>query len=399
MATYSSTQWYRRYPERWGHFRQTSIRQLRLLFVAVFSLFTTFGFYSDIMSGGRLPYVIVAVMSCLSGLIAVIWILALARLPRVGLAIPIAISALNPWLTVNTNKLIMRVFNPAEVDATAGIRVAATCTILAIIISYIFFVAFIRGQGKESYKLRNELELAHGIQKTLVPPITLHTPFFEIYGISRPSEKVGGDLVDALCLPGGDAIAYLADIAGHGLQAGILMGMLKTAVRTALLEAGEREASRTLPVLLDRLNNVLPAVKEAHMYATFTGMRLCGDGSIFYSLAASPPLLHWHAGSSELSHLEEEQFPLGLLPVSSFGSETLVTAPGDLLVVATDGILECCDKREEEFGLQRLKDAIERGPAAPLSEIADRILEAANIFGKQADDQTILIVRRKPAIG
>jgi hypothetical protein len=398
MAKHSSTPWYLHYPPRWQHFRSAPFHNLRTLFIAVFALFSTFGFYSDIMSGGQMPYPVIAVNALISGAISVLWLVALARLPLVGMAIPFVVSMLNPWITMNSDRLMMRLFHPAAVDPVSGIRVAATCTMLAIIISYVFFVAFIRGQGKEAYKLRNELELAHGIQKTLVPPIALHTPIFEIYGISRPSEKVGGDLVDALCLPGGDAIAYLADIAGHGLQAGILMGMLKTAVRTALLEAGERDRSRTLPVLLDRLNSVLPAVKEAHMYATFTGLRLCADGQIFYSLAASPPLLHWHAGSRELSHLEEEQFPLGLLPVSGFLGQMLETAPGDLLVVATDGILECCDKKEEEFGLERLKQAIEAGSGVPLAEIASRILEAANLFGKQADDQTILIVRRKPAI-
>jgi sigma-B regulation protein RsbU (phosphoserine phosphatase) len=66
-----------------------------------------------------------------------------------------------------------------------------------------------------------------------------------------------------------------------------------------------------------------------------------------------------------------------------------------LLVVATDGILEACDKNEEEFGLHRLKDVIEKNAEAPLSEIADGILSAARGFGKQADDQTILIVRRR----
>jgi serine phosphatase RsbU (regulator of sigma subunit) len=95
--------------------------------------------------------------------------------------------------------------------------------------------------------MQNELKLAHGIQKTLVPPVKLRSAGFDVYGISCPSDKVGGDLVDALYLSNGDAIAYLADIAGHGLQAGILMGMLKSAARTALLDAGGREPDRTLP--------------------------------------------------------------------------------------------------------------------------------------------------------
>ncbi len=276
---------------------------------------------------------------------------------------------------------------------TTGIHFASYSILLIVITSYIFFVAYIRVEGKESFKLRTELDLAHGIQKTLVPPITLRTPRFEIYGISLPSDKVGGDLVDALCLPNGDAVAYLADIAGHGLQAGILMGMLKTAVRTSLLDAGEHEPAQTLPRLLTQLNVVLPAVKEPQMYATFTGFRLGSDGSVYYALAASPPILHWHAGNRTLSHSEESQFPLGLLPVPTFNGHRLETSPGDLLVVATDGILEVCDGTEEEWGVERLKDEIARNAKASLPELAAKILEVARSFGKQVDDQTLLIVR------
>jgi sigma-B regulation protein RsbU (phosphoserine phosphatase) len=221
----------------------------------------------------------------------------------------------------------------------------------------------------------------------------LRTSRFEIYGISCPSEKVGGDLVDAIHLPCGDAIAYVADIAGHGLSAGILMGMLKTATRTALLDAEGREPHRTLPVLLDRLNSVLPEVKEPHMYATFTGFRLGADGSVFYALAASPPILQWHASGQTLSHTEEDQFPLGLLPVSSFDGQRLDVASGDLLLVATDGILEVCNKPQEEFGVERLKQVIAANAQNPLPELAARILAAARAFGQQLDDQTILIVR------
>jgi serine phosphatase RsbU (regulator of sigma subunit) len=357
-------------------------------------LFSTVGYFDDLMNGGWLPYSVVASDAVVSGLTATIWVLVISRLPRYCIPGLIAMQFVIPPLASRLDHFLAHRFPAAPATPAGGIHLSAWGMLASIIVSYILFISFISGQGKESFKLRNELDLAHGIQKTLVPPISLQTARFEIYGVSYPSEKVGGDLVDALCLPGGDAIAYLADIAGHGLQAGILMGMLKTATRTALLEAGERDAAQTLPVLLERLNTVLPEVKEPHMYATFTGLRLCADGGVFYSLAASPPLLHWHAGSRELSHLEEEQFPLGLLPVSGFGTERLQTTPGDLLLVATDGILEACNKKEEEFGLDRLKHAIEGSAGAPLAEMAGSILEVVRAFGKQADDQTILIVRR-----
>ena len=393
MTTPAETPWYLRYPNRWRHFRSVPLSHLRYLLIAVFLLFSTFGFFSDLMSGGQFPYPVVITNVIVSGLVALLWLITLARLQLIFLVFPIAFSLANPWLSVWTDQFLVRTFQLTSANGETGIRFSAIGAMVAIVISYVFFVAFIRSEGKAAFKLRTELDLAHGIQKTLVPPIALMTARFEVYGISCPSEKVGGDLVDALRLPNGDAIAYLADIAGHGLQAGILMGMLKTAARTALLDAGERDAAQTLPVLLGRLNSVLPEVKEAHMYATFTGFRLNADGSVHYALAASPPILHWHANGSALSHIEEEQFPLGLLPVPVFDGQRLATRPGDLLVVATDGVLEACNGAEEEFGLERLKDVIERHAQAPLPEMAQQILDAARGFGKQLDDQTMLIVR------
>lgn len=394
MATTSQTPWYLRTPKGWAHFQSTPVSRLLPLYLAVFALFSTFGFYGDLMSGGQMPYALVALNMLQSGLTAVLWVYVLARLPLVFVILPIVISMSNGFTATLLDEWLMGKWHLGPVAHETGIRFSANGTMITIMLSYILFVIFMRREGKESFKLRNELELAQGIQKTLVPPFTLRTERFEIYGISKPSEKVGGDLVDALALTNGDAIAYVGDIAGHGLQAGILMGMLKTAARTALLGSEEGEPSRTLPVLLDRLNTVLPGVKEEHMYATFTAFRLGADGSVYYAMAASPPILHWHANGLALSKVEEEQFPLGLLPVQEFSGRQMEMARGDLLAVATDGILEVCGKSEEEFGVERVEQIIAAHAQAPLPELAAKILEAANQFGKQADDQTILLARR-----
>jgi serine phosphatase RsbU (regulator of sigma subunit) len=395
MSTAYQIPWYKRSPEGWKHFRSVPLARLQPLIIAVFVLFSTFGYFDDIIAGGVYPYSILVPNVLISGVIACVWILILSRRSFGWILLLIPIQILSPLFLGWLDRILSIHFPAAPATAALGIRISAIGMMVSIVLSYVFFILFIRGEGKEAFKIRNELELAHGIQKTLVPPVSLRTPRFEIYGISKPSEKVGGDLVDALrLLPNGDAIAYLADIAGHGLQAGILMGMLKTAVRTALLEASEVRPDRTLPLLLDRLNSVLPEVKEPHMYATFTGFRLCVDGSVYYALAASPPVLHWHAQRADISHMEEEQFPLGLLAVPAFDGRRMELLTGDLLIVATDGILEVGNKSEEEFGLERLKSVIAANTQAPLADLAGQILGAAQAFGKQVDDQTILIVRR-----
>ncbi|MBT9329759.1 serine/threonine-protein phosphatase [Acidipila sp. 4G-K13] len=382
-----------RTPKRWTHFRSVPMNRLWVLMAAVFLLFSVIGFYVDLTSRGTLPYAVVLLIAAVSGLNAALWIIVLARLPviaLVGLAVlQFFTGTFDRW----ASDRLAQAFHVLEVPSEKGIAFASTGIMVVVIVSYVFFIAYIRREGRESFRLRNELELAHGMQKTLVPPIALKTRRFEMYGVSRPSEKVGGDLVDALALSNGDAIAYLGDIAGHGLSAGILMGMLKTATRTALLDAAVTESGSTLPQLFERLNRVLPAVKEPHMYATFTAFRLNADGSVFYAMAASPPILHWQGERRALDRLEEEQYPLGLLPVSGFTGDTLQTAPGDLLVVATDGILEVCDRHGREFGVDSLEEAIAGHVARPLPELAEAILAQAGAFGKQIDDQTLLLIR------
>ena len=386
--------WRSEIPRNALYYKDVPVRQMWMLFLAVFSLFSIMGLFGDLLNSGKEPYPIVAVNAVASGLVALAY-LAIATRYRYYWFIVVSVLQLPFWVAFGflINFLTKHGY-VREVPPEQGIRVAAIAIIVQVIVSYSLFIGFISRRGAEAYRVRNELELAHGIQKTLVPPVILRTAAFEIYGLSKPSDKVGGDLVDAVALPGGDAIAYLADIAGHGLQAGILMGMLKTAARTALLEAGELNREQTLPLLLERLNSVLPGVKEPHMYATFTGFRLGADGSVHYALAASPPIMHWHANRAEVAHFEEEQFPLGLLPVPRFDGRRMDTAPGDLLVVATDGILEVCNKGEEEFGIERLKRVIAAHAKAGPEVLAERILAGAAAFGKQPDDQTILIVRR-----
>jgi len=345
------------------------------------------------MNHGMYPYAVAFTVAVITGLNAALWIFTFARLPL--LAVPLLVLLqfiLGPIINVLANGIV-HTFNLHGVPSDHGIRFAATSMLVASIASYVAFVTFIRTEGKRSLVLQNQLELAHSIQRTLVPTLEIRTPRFELYGISQPSDKVGGDLVDAVTLTSGDVVAFVADITGHGLPASILMGRLKTAARTALLDAGEREPRETIPLLLNRLNTVLPQVKEPEMFATFTGFRLGADGNIFCALAASPPIVHWHASAQSISQFEEPQFPVGLLPVSQFDGFPLDASSGDLFVVATDGILEVADKRGEEFGIERLNQVIASGPHDPLPQLATRILNAARAFGRQLDDQTLLLVR------
>jgi hypothetical protein len=380
--------------KKWQPLRETPWSRLWLFATAVFFIFSVIGFFDDLMNAGTRPYGSALIVATMCGLNAVLWIVVMARLPLFTMGLLIVFQFyLGPVITWVAT-WVGRTFPMPPAPSEKGIHFAAWGILMVTIAAYAFFVSYFRAEGIATGKIRNELELAHGIQKTLVPPISLRTNLFEIYGLSQPSDKVGGDLVDAVVLPDGDMIAYVADIAGHGLPAGILMGMLKTAARTALLDAVSGHPSESLPALLEKLNRVLPDVKEPQMYATLTAFRLNADGSAWYAMAASPPVLHWSPHRSDLCLVQEEQYPLGLLPISGFTGEAIELKPGDLLVVATDGVLEVSDRQEEEFGIERLEQTIEANARRPLPELTQAILDKARAFGKQTDDQTLLVIRR-----
>jgi serine phosphatase RsbU (regulator of sigma subunit) len=183
--------------------------------------------------------------------------------------------------------------------------------------------------------------------------------------------------------------------------------MLKTAARTALTDGNTTDGDgpngeAILSTLMQRLNLVLPQVKEAHMYATFTALRLNVDGQSFYGMAASTPLLHWRSEEKRMVRIEEQQFPLGLLPVSSFPASRLGMSAGDIVVIATDGILEvnarvlsAHSKDGAEFGIEALEALVTSNAQLPLPELAATILRTVRSFGRQVDDQTLLLVRRR----
>jgi serine phosphatase RsbU (regulator of sigma subunit) len=246
---------------------------------------------------------------------------------------------------------------------------------------------------QEETRLSTELESAHSIQRTLVPPISASFSGYDLNGLSLPSEEVGGDLVDVVLLPNRSILAYVADVSGHGLQASILMGMIKTAVRTILLESSDDPAF-LLASLSDRLNRALPAVKAPHMYATLSAICLAPDGRIQYTLAGHPSILYYQASSRTVQTLTCPQLPVGLLPVDAYISHSLQMGQGDLLAITTDGILEAANTLQEEFGSDRIAALLTQMPRQDLASIRDSIVSAAQAFGEQADDQTILLIRR-----
>jgi hypothetical protein len=249
-----------------------------------------------------------------------------------------------------------------------------------------FLLFFAGTEGVASVRMQTELSLAHGIQATLVPNISFRNASFELYGKSIPSTEMGGDLIDVIETDGG-IVVYVADVSGHGLPAGQLMGMLKTAMRLAF-------QLRQMPVAtLESVDRVLPDLKEPEMYATMALLRFDGSREAEYALAGHLPILHYRHGSKDTARISMEQLPLGLIPGGSFASKRVIYSPRDLFLLFTDGITEVADARDEEFGLTRLQALLAQYATRALPEIWDLIMREVRQYGLQQDDQSLLLLR------
>ena len=392
-----TTPWYKRRTTGWLYLANLAPRRLLTLYLAIFFLFSSFGFYGDLTyCDGHAPIWAVLVVAVSNGAYADLYPYVLIHKPKAWLWLLVFGSCiLGPlfatWLTY------VSAMHPGHfATRNAGIVFAAQGILVGIMGSYVSLVSFIREQATSALRIQNELDLAHGIQRTLVPPLDLNIDGYQLHGVSLPSDKVGGDLVDVVEVSDG-IVAYVADVAGHGLQAGILMGMIKTAARTILLEEFH-DPVRMLQTFCERLNRVLPGVKEAHMYATLAVLHLGRNGEVHYALAGHPAILQYDAGRSAVSQLGCEQFPVGLLPVGTFITQQTRLAAGDMLIVSTDGILEACNTSEEEFGSDRLAGLVQQFSGAPsLGTLSREVTVSVQAFGKQMDDQTLLLIRRASA--
>ena len=376
-------------PHHRTYWRTVPLRRLTSLLLAIFCLFGMLGCFVDLLDQGQKPLITVVVWSLFSGVIAVVWILAFFRSRRWLFAVIVGW-----WLGSRLISGLMHHYghNLTHLTPEHGTRIATIACMTLSFAAYLFFMHFIQNEGSRAVRMQTELALAHGIQQTLVPAIDLRSARTEIYGVSLPSAEVGGDLVDAVRLPDGSVFAYVADVAGHGLPAGILMGMIKTAVHTQLFDLPSPTA------VFDRLNSVLPAVKEPHMYATCTALRIFENEPgqtcrVEYAIAGQPAMLLASASAATASQLSDQQLPLGLLAAPPYRGHSAHLLPGDLLLVATDGILEAARKDGVEFGLDQLGSLLMENRTQSLSSIAQAIHNALSASYTQTDDQSLLLLR------
>jgi hypothetical protein len=372
--------------------RDTPRKSLVAFLLGVFLIFSIVGLASDIAEMGRAPTLRFVLSILLSGMFPVFYAVAGFELRKHSW------KALAPLFAVHVvlmNVLIGRLParpEPAQMSAAdiawlqSRLNLDELAIIFAVFVGYGCFLYVAITEGRRLLRVQAEMELAAEIHHVLVPAIDTKIGEFEFYGLSLPSGEVGGDLID---LAGSEDhwVAYVADVSGHGVAPGVVMGMVKSAARM-LLSSGDDSGH-----LMPRLNEVLYPLKKPDMFVTFCFLAKKGDG-LRVGLAGHPSILHFSARTKEVSQVECPNMPLGILPSGEFASAEIATEGGDVCALYTDGFLETANSAGEEFGIARLQAEFQKHGKESLAAICRSLQESVARHGAQFDDQSLLLIRR-----
>lgn len=374
-------------PRAWStesrRFWSTLPAPARALFqAAVFFTFSSLGFAVDLLARGRYSTWGLILLVVASGAIALGWVKSVQDWRY--LPLPIALQLGIVFGLPRMAPLAPSPLTPAAL--TARVQLDAMGLLFVVMAGYSLFVAFIGRQGVRHLRLRTELDLARQIHDALVPPLHQRWEGYEFFGRSLPASEVGGDLLDAVATDGA-LTCLVADVTGHGVPAGTLMGMVKSAARMRLRGGGGLEG------LMGDLNEVLLPLKRPNMFVTCACLRLTPQGEAEYVRAGHPPLLHFVHASGQVVRYAEGELPLGVRAGEAFRARPFHMATGDVLALITDGLTEVTDRGGHEFGLEGVERVLAARAGLPLPGLFESLLDAIRAHGAQQDDQTLLLIR------
>jgi sigma-B regulation protein RsbU (phosphoserine phosphatase) len=231
-----------------------------------------------------------------------------------------------------------------------------------------------------------EVEEARAIQQGFLPQEIPQLPGYQIAGAWQPARIVGGDYYDILPFDG-DAVALcIADVAGKGMPAAMLMSNFQAGVR------GLASPSLAPDALCEKLNSLVGRNVAPDRFITFFYAHLDGPSRrLSYANAGhNAPFVVHRDGSHR--RLDAGGGVLGVFKKQSYEAETIELAPGDRVLLFTDGVTEAHDADGTEFGDSRLLDILQTYLDADVRELQARIFSAVGEFchGNWEDDATLM---------
>ncbi len=253
----------------------------------------------------------------------------------------------------------------------------------------------------EHERLRAELTVAAEVQRNLLPATGLKLAGIDLCGFCQPASQVGGDYFDYVPLGDSRVGICVADVAGKGISAALMMSVVQASLRGQLFNSQKQVPVKSVVAMLNRL--ICASVTTARYVTCFYGQLDAADGSfLFVNAGHNPPLLlrgsdpEAEKSGAVFEHLSRGGLVLGLFPDGNFDEGEVQLRPGDVLVTYTDGVTEAMNVQQEEFSEDRLRAAIAEVCQRSAKEILNHIIAVVSQWSKgapQHDDITVVVLK------
>jgi sigma-B regulation protein RsbU (phosphoserine phosphatase) len=247
----------------------------------------------------------------------------------------------------------------------------------------------------EQEQIGSDLRIASEIQKMLLPDHAPTLRNFEMVGHNLAAQHVGGDYYDFLPLDGSRVGVVIADVSGKAIPGALVMTICRSAFRA------QTGLSLSPAEVLHRVNHVLIPDLREDMFVTILYGILDGEQRTFtFVRAGHDPALWFHAQTKQVEVVRPRGTAVGLDRSGQFSQtleeHQLALAPGDVVILYTDGITESLDSEDREFGREQLIEAIKASATGSAEQISRTIFERLRRFTGDIpphDDRTLIVIK------
>ena len=240
--------------------------------------------------------------------------------------------------------------------------------------------------------LQNELSVASKMQQSILPMQFPQSPNYQLFAHMEPARSVGGDFYDVVALENGRIGVTVADVSDKGVPAALFMMSTRTLIKGAAIGASGPGQ------VLEEVNNLLHEDNETEMFVTVIYAEYNpANGEFIYASGGHDPPLQVQPDGSSMSLPLTGGIALGLLPELSYRQNSVTLEPGETIVLYTDGVSEAMNGEEEQFGLERLCEAMAARPDEDAQTANQTVFQAVSVFvgdTPASDDITCLTLRR-----
>ncbi|MHC4406176.1 MAG: PP2C family protein-serine/threonine phosphatase [Planctomycetota bacterium] len=244
---------------------------------------------------------------------------------------------------------------------------------------------------QQNLAMTRELAMARQVQQALIPERDVEVSGLEIAFRYEPATQVGGDILDVVQLPRSKALLFVGDAMGHGVQAALVMSVVKAALHSAI-QADPRPSA-----VLGHVNKTVCRLFADHFVTAACCLVDSGTGDVELSLAGQAGPLWFQAKSGSVAQdTSSSVLALGISEITEYESASITMQEADMLVFATDGIVEAFSPMENQYGEERLKNQVLQLGKASAGELCSGILQDLEAHCQERprnDDLTLLAVK------